>query len=818
MASQNIARLGVVLGIDTATWQKDIDEAIAQNRKLAREIKKENTAAEKEIERLTYAVKDYGREVSMVEKIQREFLAGGRFEKATSAHKQMLYEQARAYDELAMASKKANLEMTKSGSIGMLGGREGMAKLTQQQIAALSYQATDIVTGLVSGQNPLIILIQQGGQLRDQFGGFKPLFEAIGRVFTTTRVIIGGLAAAMGTLAFAAFKGAEEFERLRDDLILTNNYAGITTGTFNSLVATLSKVSNISIGGAKDIFGQLVSSGKFTQESMFAVGEAIARVSKLSGEAADQVAKNLIPNFDGSVGAAKRLNEQYRFLTVEQYKQIELLNLQGKTQEAIRITAEALTNSFKGQTRELGLLEQAYGSAKNAASEFWDLLLSVGKSDTTEKTVENLRKALVSAAEALQQNLSPMARKRAQELYDSVLQSYQQNVQKLQAERDANDQKALQKAKEQQDLEDYILSGGLAKRKSLIAENEKIIADMQFEMRSTGLSKFQTLELEYAKNIQQYITEQLKLGEEERFKNQDLRLEMIANKSLQLWNKTEKAKSDISREQEKTIRDRQATEQLSIDQERQKQELFNQNILISQTDLKLAESKLRTQAEIDRIMREGVNLTPEVRDQLIQQQEELGRAREAVINYGKQFDILKSSSQAIFGSMNQAISDFVDSGKFKFADFTLSVIRNLIKIQMQAQATQILSQAGGFIGGLFGNIGTAFTYGTGIGTEQTAMLAAQNKGLTFADGGSPPVGIPSLVGERGPELFVPRTSGTIIPNNQLANLGGNTYVTNNYIDAIDTKSFEDRLYGSSKAVWAANQYGNKNISTSRMRT
>jgi len=48
--------------------------------------------------------------------------------------------------------------------------------------------------------------------------------------------------------------------------------------------------------------------------------------------------------------------------------------------------------------------------------------------------------------------------------------------------------------------------------------------------------------------------------------------------------------------------------------------------------------------------------------------------------------------------------------------------------------------------------------------------------------------------------------------------GGNTYVTNNYIDAIDTKSFEDRLYGSSKAVWASNQYGSKNISTSRMRT
>jgi hypothetical protein len=70
----------------------------------------------------------------------------------------------------------------------------------------------------------------------------------------------------------------------------------------------------------------------------------------------------------------------------------------------------------------------------------------------------------------------------------------------------------------------------------------------------------------------------------------------------------------------------------------------------------------------------------------------------------------------------------------------------------------------------------------------------------------------SLVGERGPELFVPKTSGTIIPNNMLSSsLGGTTNVTNNYINAIDTKSFEQRLLGSSNTIWAANQYANKSL-------
>ena len=37
----------------------------------------------------------------------------------------------------------------------------------------------------------------------------------------------------------------------------------------------------------------------------------------------------------------------------------------------------------------------------------------------------------------------------------------------------------------------------------------------------------------------------------------------------------------------------------------------------------------------------------------------------------------------------------------------------------------------------------------------------------FANGGNPPVGRPSIVGERGPELFVPRTAGTIVPNHAM---------------------------------------------------
>ena len=50
----------------------------------------------------------------------------------------------------------------------------------------------------------------------------------------------------------------------------------------------------------------------------------------------------------------------------------------------------------------------------------------------------------------------------------------------------------------------------------------------------------------------------------------------------------------------------------------------------------------------------------------------------------------------------------------------------------------------------------------------------------FADGGRPPVGKASIVGEKGPELFVPKRSGTIIPNDKLG--GGSTNISVN-VDA-----------------------------------
>jgi len=95
-------------------------------------------------------------------------------------------------------------------------------------------------------------------------------------------------------------------------------------------------------------------------------------------------------------------------------------------------------------------------------------------------------------------------------------------------------------------------------------------------------------------------------------------------------------------------------------------------------------------------------------------------------------------------------------------------------------------------------------------SDASAGMLSSFFNMFRANGGSVTSGEPYIVGEKGPELFVPRASGTIVPNGMMAQTGST--VVNYNIQAIDVKSFEDRLLGSSKAVWAANQYANKSLS------
>jgi len=197
-------------------------------------------------------------------------------------------------------------------------------------------------------------------------------------------------------------------------------------------------------------------------------------------------------------------------------------------------------------------------------------------------------------------------------------------------------------------------------------------------------------------------------------------------------------------------------------------------------------------------------------NEIIKKQRE-GSFQEGFIGAGAKFfrdlptemDRGAAAFDTVMGNMSSAIDNFVKTGKLSMKDLARSIIQDLIAIQMKAAAMRFLGSAFSMFSS--GGFGTGNAFGN------------QDLGGFLAEGGPANANTPYIVGERGPELFVPRSSGTVVPNNQLGGMGGTTNVTNNYINAIDTKSFEDRLLGSSNAIWAANQYANKSLAVNRGR-
>lgn len=160
------------------------------------------------------------------------------------------------------------------------------------------------------------------------------------------------------------------------------------------------------------------------------------------------------------------------------------------------------------------------------------------------------------------------------------------------------------------------------------------------------------------------------------------------------------------------------------------------------------------------------------------------------------------------GAMNQAIANFVQTGKFQFKDFVKSVLQGLLQIQLQMLAMRLISSA----------------VNMGMGALQDAYLNSDSfvgpRLPGKASGGSVTADTPYIVGERGPELFIPSRSGAIVPNAQLAGaMGGAPQIVYNgpYIatmNAMDTQSATQFLARNKEAVYAANMSASRSMPTS----
>ena len=190
-----------------------------------------------------------------------------------------------------------------------------------------------------------------------------------------------------------------------------------------------------------------------------------------------------------------------------------------------------------------------------------------------------------------------------------------------------------------------------------------------------------------------------------------------------------------------------------------------------------------TRDEIDgiRILIGEITEAESVRDQMLERINELlanqaitqEQARLAAIRtneiYAEAINEVGELGQAIETNISDALVEAFETGRFSLRDFTRDVLRSIIRIQAQMAASSIASSlfggSTGFFSGLFG------------GARQR--------------GGPVQAGQAYVVGEAGPELFVPNASGNIVANDVVQ--GGSGGTTNITINAVDTQSFREAL-------------------------
>ncbi|HDT2983210.1 TPA: phage tail length tape measure family protein, partial [Klebsiella aerogenes] len=384
----------------------------------------DSSGAEKQADNLATAL------VKMTQAGDRAASSAGKVTKATDEEKQALSELLDRIDPVNAALNKLDKQqqdLAKFKSKGMVdtdtfelyskrieetrnkltGFRDDLKK-TGQSAAQTAFamrmipaQMTDIVVGLSTGQSPFMVLMQQGGQLKDMFGGIGPAIKGVGTYvmglvnpFTIT-------AAAVGVLGLAYYKGAQEQDEFYKSLVLTGNQVGKTSGQLADMAARAGAVADSTTGKAASTLNQLVSSGKVAGDSLERVTTAVIKISDATGIATEKLVSDFNDIAADPVAAITKLNDQYHFLTLATYNQIKALQDEGNQQEAARVATDAYANTMQQRANDihqnLGLLESAWDSLGKAAKGAWDAMLNIGREQTLQDKLSTLNENIAEA-------------------------------------------------------------------------------------------------------------------------------------------------------------------------------------------------------------------------------------------------------------------------------------------------------------------------------------------------------------------------------------------------------------------------------------
>lgn len=242
-------------------------------------------------------------------------------------------------------------------------------------IRTLPAQITDIGTSLAGGIPIWLIAIQQGGQIKDSFGGVANTFRFALAALNPFVVAAGALGVALGALGLSAYQAYQNTSQLNQTLTLTGQSANLSAGAVQNLARSAAEAAGATQGLGQEIANGLVASGNRTVAQISIITEATARWATVTGDSADDIVKNFDKIANDPVKGLAELDKQFNFLTAGQLKYIEQIRLtEGQTQAvtaATKLFADVMENRLTKVAESLTPLEKAWDSFKNFVSRVW---------------------------------------------------------------------------------------------------------------------------------------------------------------------------------------------------------------------------------------------------------------------------------------------------------------------------------------------------------------------------------------------------------------------------------------------------------------
>ncbi|OVE49459.1 phage tail tape measure protein [Chromobacterium violaceum] len=370
---------------------------------------------------------------SMINAIQRTTVSMEVGSKASSDYFRLLASQ-RGLDvaQLEPYLQQLDLVAARQKNAGISAGQLSNA------MRMLPAQFTDIAVSLAGGQSPMMVFMQQGGQLKDMFGSTGEAAKAMGSYvmgLLNPLTISIGVAAAV---SYEFYKLHEEIKAFNVALLATGNYAGMTEQGFISLAGRVADTGLVSQATAKSIATSFALSGKYGAENIDRFTLAVAQYAQVLNLSVKDAQSQLAQLFEDPVRAAKELDEQFHIMTYTDQAYIKELVEVGNKQEAVKFTLDRLTGQLQGPAAE-------------SLSWYTKLWHDLGSAIDSVHTFAQQKIQRDAAIDAIQKAMGPsqslthsQAREQAEAIYES-----DQRARASAAQRQAEATKRLALGKEQ---------------------------------------------------------------------------------------------------------------------------------------------------------------------------------------------------------------------------------------------------------------------------------------------------------------------------------------------------------------------------------